>query len=431
MKGFAAFLERYLMPLAGRVAAQRHLGAVRDGIVVTMPYLIIGSIVLVLGNLPIKALADALAPYRPYIVAPYFATFAVLTIFATFGIGYAMAQRYKLDAVAGGMMALVAFFLSTPVGADGWSFSMGYLSAGGLFVGIICALLAVEIYRFFVARKIVITMPAAVPPAVSRSFSALLPGAGVVVVFWAIQVALWIFGKNVLGAEAQFSLHDVVAKLLTAPLTGMAGSLLGALATVLILHLLWSVGIHGGNIMAGITGPIFLALMDQNVKAFAAGQAATNVFTSSFFDIFVYVGGAGSTLGLAIVMAFFAKSQQLKTLGRLSVGPGIFNINEPILFGAPIVMNPLLLVPFIGTPLILTVLTWLAMSTGLLARTVALAPWTSPFFLGGFVSTNSAMGLVMACINVVLATAIYYPFFRLYDAQKLREESGETGSQAA
>lgn len=431
MKGFAAFLERYLMPLAGRVAAQRHLGAVRDGIVVTMPYLIIGSIVLVLGNLPIKALADALAPFRPYIVAPYFATFAVLTIFATFGIGYAMAQRYKLDAVAGGMMALVAFFLSTPVGADGWSFSMGYLSAGGLFVGIICALLAVEIYRFFVARKIVITMPAAVPPAVSRSFSALLPGAGVVVVFWALQVALWIFGKNVLHAEAQFSLHDVVAKLLTAPLTGLAGSIWGALATVLILHLLWSVGIHGGNIMAGITGPIFLALMDQNVKAFAAGQAATNVFTSSFFDIFVYVGGAGSTLGLAIVMAFFAKSQQLKTLGRLSVGPGIFNINEPILFGAPIVMNPLLLVPFIGTPLILTVLTWLAMSTGLLARTVALAPWTSPFFLGGFVSTNSAMGLVMACINVVLATAIYYPFFRLYDAQKLREESGETGSQAA
>lgn len=430
MKGFTAFLERYLMPMAGRVAAQRHLGAVRDGIIATMPYLIIGSIVLILGNLPIKALADALAPFRPYIVAPYFATFAVLTIFATFGIGYALAQRYKLDPVAGGMMALVAFFLSTPVGADGWSFSMGHLSAGGLFVGIICALVAVEIYRFFVARKIVITMPGAVPPAVGRSFSALLPGAGVVLFFWALQIILWIFGKNVLGLEAQFTLHNVVATIL-GPLKILAGSLPGALLIVLVIHLLWAVGAHGGNIMAGISGPVFLALMDENIQALAGGKVAEHIFTSSFFDIFVYVGGAGSTLGLAIVMAFFAKSQQLKTLGRLSVGPGLFNINEPILFGAPIVMNPLLLVPFIASPLILTFVTWLAMTTGLLAKTVALAPWTSPFFLGGFVSTNSAMGLVVACINVVLATAIYYPFFRLYDAQRVREESGETGSQAA
>lgn len=416
MNGFTKFLEERLMPFAGRVAAQRHLGAVRDGIIVTMPFLIIGSIVLILGNLPVQAWADALAPIRKHLVAPYFATFAVLTILATFAIGYSLAQRYKLDAVAGGMMALVSFFLVTPVGEDGWSFSMGYLSAGGLFVGIICALVAVEIFRFFVARKIVITMPASVPPAVSRSFSALLPGVGVIVFFWAVKVILdVVWGIN---------LHMVVGKVLTGPLNLLGGSLFGAIIAVLLVHVLWGVGIHGASIVEAVMGPIWIGLMDANIQAMQAGTAIPNVVTKPMFDIFVYMGGSGTTIGLALLMAFAARSKQLKTLGRMSVGPGLFNINEPIIFGTPIVMNPLLLIPFILTPIVLTIITYSAIASGLVAKTVALAPWTTPFLFGGLLATGHWSGAALQVFNVVIATAIYFPFFRLWDAQKVSEENG-------
>lgn len=172
-------------------------------------------------------------------------------------------------------------------------------------------------------------------------------------------------------------------------------------------------------------GPIWLSAMDVNRVAFQDGQAVPNIFTQQFFDIFIYVGGSGATLALVVAMILRAKSQQMKQLGRLAVGPGFFNINEPITFGMPIVMNPLMIVPFILTPLIMVLTTYISMETGLVAKPAGIAvPWTMPPIIGGYLAAGGKIsGAALQLVNFVLAFVIYYPFFRIWDKQKLAEET--------
>lgn len=419
MQGFTAFLEKYFMPVAGRIAEQKHLRAIRDGIIVTMPFLIIGAFFLIVAFPPYQPWMDALAPYRPNLLIPQGAAFDTMSILVTFAIGYYLAQNYKLDALSGGAMSLIAFFISTPFVNGG--IPTAQTGAQGLFVGIICAIVAVEIQKVFVRNNIVIRMPDGVPPAVARSFSALLPGLAVMILFWLVRLAL------VLGLG--INLHQVVTKLVTVPLSHLGGSLGGALIAVLAIHLLWACGLHGAAIVGGIMSPIWLALSTANQNAFAAGQAIPNVITQQFFDLYLYIGGSGSTLALAFLMLVFARSQQLKQIGRLSIAPGLFNINEPITFGMPIVMNPILIVPFILTPIVLTIVTYVAMATGIVARVHAIAPWTSPFIISGILTTGWSGGLLQV-VNFLLGGLIYYPFFRLWDKKLKAEEDGTTAKAA-
>lgn len=173
-------------------------------------------------------------------------------------------------------------------------------------------------------------------------------------------------------------------------------------------------------------GPIWLAQTDANRLALQAGQELPNVVTQQFFDIFIYLGGSGATISFAFMMLFMAKSQQSKQLGRLAIGPGIFNINEPITFGAPIVMNPLLIIPFVLTPLALVITTYIGMSTGFAPKTAGIAvPWTTPPIIGGYLATGGNFrGALMQVINLLVAFAIYYPFFRMWDKQNLKVEQG-------
>lgn len=417
MQAFITFLEKYFMPVAGKIADQRHLRAIRDGILVALPFLIIGSFFLIVAFPPIEALEKAVAPYRGNLLLPVGATFDIMTILVTFGIGYYLAQGYKLDPIAGGAISLVAFLVSTPFKDGG--IPTAQTGAQGLFVGIIVALISVEIVRLFVKNNIVIKMPQGVPPAVARGFSALLPSTGVILLAWLVRLGL--------TAAWGVDLHQIVVKLISAPLSALGGTLGGAIVAVVAVQLLWSAGIHGAAIVGGIMSPIWIALSVANQQAIAANQPLPNIITTQFFELFIYIGGSGSTLALAFLMLFWAKSKQLKSIGKVAIAPGIFNINEPITFGMPIVMNPILIVPFILTPVVLAIVTYFAMSTGLVARPYAMAPWTSPTIISGWISTGSISASVLQLINFLIGGAIYYPFFRLWDKQKLAEETaGET-----
>lgn len=158
---------------------------------------------------------------------------------------------------------------------------------------------------------------------------------------------------------------------------------------VILVHVLWACGIHGAAIVGGVMGPIWLSLMDQNRVAFQSGHTLPNTVTQQFFDLWIYMGGSGATLALVVAMLLFARSQQLKSLGRLSIAPGIFNINEMVTFGMPIVLNPLLLIPFILVPVVLTIVTYFAMEWGLAARpSGAAVPWTTPIIFSGYLATG-------------------------------------------
>ncbi|MCY7567411.1 PTS cellobiose transporter subunit IIC [Bacillus safensis] len=434
MNGFNRFLEEKVMPFAGKIAAQRHLQALRDGIVLTMPLIIVGSLFLILANLPIPGYSDFMASifgaeWATKLSYPVNATFDIMALVATFGIAYRLAEKYAVDALSSGAIAVAAFLLATPYQVPftpegsteailvGGGIPVTLMGSKGLFVAMIIAMLSTEIYRFIVQRNIVIKMPDGVPPAVSKSFIALIPGFVVITLIWVARL--------VIEMTPFESIHNIITVLIGTPLSILGGSLGGSIVAMGVQMLLWACGIHGATIVGGVMGPIWLGAMDENRLAFQAGEVLPNIFTAQFFEIFINVGGSGATLALVLTMILRARSKQMKQLGRLAIGPAIFNINEPIIFGMPIVMNPMLLIPFILTPIMMIITTYIGMSTGLVAKPAGIAvPWTMPPIISGYLATGGKFsGAVMQLINLALSFALYYPFFRMWDKQKLREES--------
>lgn len=361
-----------------------------------------------------------------------------MALIVSFGVAYRLAEKYKVDPLSAGAISVAAFLLATPYktmftpeGASaavevGGVIPVALMGSQGLFVAMLLAIISTEIYRKIIQKNIVITMPAGVPPAVSRSFVALIPAFAVLLVVWLLRILL---------ENTSFeSIHNIVSDLLAVPLNALGGSLIGAIIAVLLVHMLWAVGLHGAAIVGGVLGPIWLSLMDQNRAAFQADPNGElpNVITQQFFDLWIYAGGSGATLALVVLMLMRARSQQMKNIGRLSIAPGLFNINEPVTFGMPIVMNPLLIIPFILAPVVLVIISYFAMSTGLVAKPSGVAvPWTTPLIISGYLATGGKIsGMVLQAFNFIVSLVIYYPFFRMWDKKKLAEEQGSAAQNS-
>ncbi|MGA9175504.1 MAG: PTS transporter subunit EIIC, partial [Thermoactinomyces sp.] len=189
--------------------------------------------------------------------------------------------------------------------------------------------------------------------------------------------------------------------------------------------------IHGDAVVGTVFQPIWFALLDQNAAAAAAGKPLPNLIVEPFFQWFVWIGGSGTTIGLAILMCF-SKSSYLKQVGRFSIVPGIFNINEPVVFGVPMVMNPLMFIPFILAPIVCTTTTYIAFSLDLIHRVATLPPWTLPAPIGAYLATGGDWrAIILSLFNICLAGLIYYPFFKMYEKQMLKEEKGELSQTAS
>jgi len=428
MEKFMSVIEQKLMPIALKVSGQRHMQAVRQGIIATLPLTIVGSFFCIFLNIPIDGYSDLIAPYVSIIDVPFRFTVGILALYAAYGIGASLARYYKLDTLTAGILATVAFLVSTVVPvkvsagmpeviADGRYLSIGSLSASSLFGAIVTSLIAVEIYRFCKERNLTIKMPEGVPPEVGNSFAALFPAGITILLFWIIR---YFFNFDISAALSQ----------LLMPLKGiLAGnSLFGGLLTVFLITFFWVLGIHGPAIMSPVIRPIWDMTIAENMELFAAGTVASqlpNIFTEQFLQWFIWIGGAGTTLALVVWM-LFSKSKYLRSLGRLSIIPGIFNINEPVIFGAPIVMNPILAIPFIVAPLVETVIAYLFTVSGLVPMMMAKLPFTLPAPLAAVMSTDwTIMAGVLVIINFIVALAIYYPFFKMFEKQQLEKELGE------
>ncbi len=425
------FLEKYLMPIAGKIAEQKHLGAMRDGMLMAMPLLIVGSAFLILGFVPIPGYSDFMAKtfgdaWLSKLMLPVGATFNLMAIFANIGIAYKLCEKYKVEPLLGAIISLGAFILVSPntikVGEEvvGGVIPTSLMGGQGLFVSMLMAIISAEIYRFLIQKNIVIKLPPSVPPTVGKSFGALIPGAAVITTAWVINLAI--------GATSFENIHYVISKALVGPVTAIGGSYLGMVTLVLLANMLWMCGIHGANIVYGVAAPMLYTLMDQNLQAFKAGQEIPNIVSQNMFDIFVSIGGSGGTLGLVILMMLKARSAHLKELGKLSFGPALFNINEPIIFGTPIVMNPLMLIPFLVSPVVAVTLAYFGMKTGLVAKLPGIAaPWTRPAFFGAFIASGGKISAgLLQLIIVGVQVIIWYPFFKIMDKQKVEEESGIT-----
>lgn len=401
------------------------MAAIRKGIISTLPLTIVGSFFTILSNMPIPAVAHFLAPYQEILDIPFRFTVGILSLYATFGIAYSLVQYYKLDPLTNGIIGVMAFLVATakplhvlkPQGIveAGRYLNIANLSASSLFAAIVTALVSVEIVHYFTKHNITIKMPAGVPPEVANSFAGLFPAAVVLILFWLV--------RHLLG----FNIATFLSSLLM-PLKGiLAGnSLGGGILTILFITIFWTLGIHGTAIMDPIIRPFWEMAIAKNMTEFQAGTNVhhlSTIFTEQFLQWFVWIGGAGGTLAL-VILFLFSKSNYLKELGRLALLPGLFNINEPVMFGAPIVLNPILAIPFIIAPIVTAVIAYFATISGLVPMMMARLPFSFPAPIAALMSTNwSWQALVLSLVNFMVDLVIYYPFFKVFEYQQLQRET--------
>lgn len=428
MNGFVGFIEQKLMPVANKVGMQRHMVAIRKGIIATLPLTIVGSFFTILLNFPIESVAAFIEPYREVLDIPFRYTVGLLALYATFGIASSLAKSYKLDSLTAGILATMSFLITAapPIRVlesvegvidAGRFINVANLGSGSLFGAIVTAILSVEIYRFFIVKNITIKMPDGVPPEVTNSFMALIPGGAILVLFWVI--------RHIIG----FDINGFLSNLLMPLKDVLAGnSLFGGLLTVFLICFFWVLGIHGPAIMGPVIRPFWDISIAENMEVFqSTGNAheLPNIFTEQFLQWFVWIGGAGTTLAL-VVLFLFSKSNYLKQLGRLSILPGIFNINEPVIFGASIVMNPILGIPFLVAPLITTTISYFATTTGIVPMMAARLGFAIPAPIAAWMSTNwSVAAGILVVVNFLITLAIYYPFFKVFEKQQLEREEGQ------
>lgn len=421
MGKFTEFLDQKVSTPLARLAEQRHLLAIRDGVVSALPFIIVGSFFLIIAFPPLPeswAITQWATEHAAQILIPYRMTMFIMSLYVAFGIGYNLAQSYKVDPLSGGQIAVAALLLTImPQTVDelGFVLPMSYLGGQGLFVTIVVSILAVEIFRFCKQKNITIKLPPQVPASVGRSFEALIPVAIVMVLMSLITVA------------AGIDLHQLVTKI-TSPLVKAGDSLPGVLIPVFLITFFWSFGIHGVSVVGSVARPLWEMYLTANAEAVAAGaETLPHVAPEPLYQWFIWIGGSGATIGLVIAMLIFARSKAMKNLTRATIIPSIFNINEPVIFGLPIVLNPIFIIPFIITPLILATIAYLATSLGFVTPTYIKAPWTLPAPIGAYLATGGDWrAIILVLINITIATVIYTPFFRIYDKKMVALEQQET-----
>lgn len=418
MNGFMDKISEKILPLANALGQNRYLTVLRDAFMLSFPITMFGSIVVVINNLPF--FNDATKGTLSTLFGNgQNATMSIMTVFVTFGIGYYLSKSYDVEGIFGGAVSFASFLILTPFFMTTESgetitgvLSLDRLGAKGMFIGMIAAFLAAEIYCRVTKRGWQIKMPDGVPPAVTKSFAALIPAIVTLTIFLMINAIMTgVFHAN---------LHDVIYELIQKPLTGLGSSLPATLLALFLVQFLWFFGLHGQIIVNSVMDPIWNTLMLDNLEAYQNGEALPHIVTKPFMETFtVGLGGSGMTLAVVILMAFVLKKKQYRDVGRLALAPGIFNVNEPAIFGMPIVLNATILIPWVVAPLVVTTFNYWVMAAGLVpAPTGVSVPWTVPVIASGVLATNSWLGGLLQVIDVVLVGVIWYPFLRILDRQQ-------------
>lgn len=417
MNGFMDKLSEKIMPLANWLGDNRYLMVLRDSFMLAFPLTMFGSIIVVINNLPFFN-DDTKGILSNLLGNGQNATMSIMTVFVTFGIGYYLSQSYDVEGIFGGAVAfssfliLTPFFMSTESGETvSGVLSLDRLGAKGMFLGMIAAFVAAEIYCRVTKRGWQIRMPDGVPPAVTKSFAAMIPAILTLTVFLVINaVMVGAFNAN---------LHDVIYDVIQKPLTGLGSSLPATLVSIFFIQFLWFFGLHGQIIVNSVMDPIWNTLMLDNLEAYKVGDTLPHIVTKPFMETFtVGLGGSGMTLAVVIILAFLMKKKQYTDIGRLALGPGIFNVNEPVIFGLPIVLNATILIPWVLAPIVVTTLNYLVMAAGIVpAPTGVSVPWTVPIIASGVLATNSWLGGLLQVIDFLIVGMIWLPFLRALDKQ--------------
>lgn len=414
LEKISIWIEQRVAPPLVKFGNQRHMSAIRSAMIRIIPLIIVGSIPLIFTSIPFEAVADIFAPMAPALNILNGMTMGFMSLFLAVSLGAELAKTYKMEPVTVAMVSLASFLIMAAPIEDG-AMSVGNFGGGGMFTVFITTIIVAEFMRFCRDKKIGIKMPEQVPETISASFSALVPMAVLLVFFWVISVVL------------KFDLTAILSKIIS-PLMSLTDTWYAVVICTLFLTALWFVGIHGGSFTVwGVLYPFLVAGIAENAAAHAANEEMVRVFTEPFVFNWIMIGGVGCTLPL-IVIYWKSKSIRLREVSRVELAPGLFNINEPFVFGIPIVLNPIMLILFVGISIFAGLYGYILTRLGLIGTTFVQTPWSIPPLIGPYLSTGGDWRAVIAqAVLIVLVGMMWYPFAKLWEKKCIEEESGAVG----
>ncbi|WP_297437909.1 PTS sugar transporter subunit IIC [uncultured Clostridium sp.] len=416
---FEAFIRKYLMPVANKIDKQPHLSAVKKGMVVLTPILLLGSLAY-----PLKTIKNVFEnnmavqnwfEHNVYLIDLLIKlSLGMIGLYAVLAISYFLSEHYKIYTIGSVALSAFAYMLVTVSFDDKGMLNASFLDSKGLFAGIFIAIAVVEIYRYFTIHKLVIKMPEGVPDFVSSSFELITPTIAIATFFLGLRYAVATMTDGLL-------IPEVIMKML-APAIGSMDNLFVVAFVIMLRLLFWFFGIHSA-VLSPILSPVFVQFLAENIAAKEAGALLPHVVTGGTFSAFANFTGSGVTIGLVIAM-LISKSKRYKKVGQVALIPSLFGINEPVLFGVPVILNPILLIPFILGGTLVGIFPFVLMKFDILARPFFDPPYL-PLFFEGFLTNMDWRVPFVQVLQILMSVAVYLPFFKILEKQELARELEE------
>lgn len=488
MNALTSWLEKYILPIAAKIGGEKHLVALRDAFIGTMPATMAGSIAVMINaiirDLPgqfIEGYDPSSIPVISQIIGingfVWNGTIAVAGLIFAFSFGFNLARAYGVNDLAGGIVSLAALIqgiafsapaavqveqgelnkkaldvlanagsvigettvtdpvtkvetVFTTITNNSWGWlKLDHLNGNAFFTAMILGFVSVIIFAKLMQKNITIKLPDSVPPAVSKAFAAIIPATASLYI---IAIFNYFFTNLMDGQLFIDWVQETIAK----PLMGVSQGLGAVILIQLMIQLFWFFGIHGTNVMAPILEGVFGQAQLINIDVFQkgyAGKTGTDAVLAAIedgkafmwvrgsFDAFTMFGGSGGTITLILAILIFSKRADYLTIGKLALGPGLFNINEPIMFGLPIVLNAIMFIPFLLAPVVSTAIGYLATSAGLVAPVSQAVTWVVPPLLLPFLATGADWRAPIVSLIAMIATfLIWAPF--VIAANKMQPE---------
>lgn len=426
-------LQNALLLISSKVESNKYLGSIKEAFTMFVPFIIVGSFGSML-NILVSG-ANGLAQWFPWLthLSPAFTTISFVSINCmslpiAYLIGYKLAAKEKVPQLESGLIGLLAYLavcpntistvvegIKDPVVVSGLGSSV--IGAQGLFVSMIMSILAVKLFKVLTSiEALKIKMPDSVPTGIARSFNILIP-IFIIIALFAICGCLF---ESFTGNYLNVWIYNIIQ----IPLQALANTTIGIVVLSLVNQLFWFLGIHGGMVIEGIRGPLSAAGLADNIAAVSAGHVATNILTRGFWTSFVVVGGGGITLSLLIAILLFSRREDHKAIAKFSIVPGICGINEPVVFGLPLVLNPIFAIPFICNSAIAALIAIFATNIGFLTCGIVDCPPGLPIFITGFISYG-LHGIIIQAIILVVTFFVWVPFVSVSNKQAAIEDATE------
>ena len=402
----------------------RGIIALKDGMLAILPLTVVGSLFLIVGQLPFEGLNQAIASVfgadwtEPFMQV-YSGTFAIMGLISCFSIGYSYAKNSGVEPLPAGVLSLSSFFIllkSSYIPEKGEAIADAiakvWFGGQGIIGAILIGLAVGSIYTIFIQKHIVIKMPEQVPQAIAKQFEAMIPA----FVIFLLSMLVYIIAKIATGGG---TFIEMIYDVIQVPLQGLTGSLYGAIGIAFFISFLWWFGVHGQSVVNGVVTALLLSNLDANKALLAADKLSVSqgahIVTQQFLDSFLILSGSGITFGVVVAMLFAAKSKQYKALGKVAAFPAIFNVNEPVVFGFPIVMNPVMFLPFVLVPVLAALIVYMSIAVGFMQPFAGVTlPWSTPAIISGFMVAGW-QGAVIQIVILAMSAFVYFPFVKFQD----------------